>query len=138
VKLGIDSVALRMIGLQVMRLEKRAQSVPYSMRSFNRKLISEHRMLTIGEFVDRKLQRPSDPSRRVTIPAMSACVFVDDSKVPPAMLDGLAPELIERVEVYKNGAMIRVYTKRYVSSLIGKAGLQKVMYLPIGMRISCH
>jgi hypothetical protein len=138
VKLGIDSVALRMIGLQVMRLEKRAQSVPYTMRSFNRNLISEHRMMTIGEFIDRRLQRPPDPRRRVATPATGACVFVDDSKVPPAMLDGLIPELIERVEVYKNGAMIRVYTKRYVSSLIGKAGLQKVTYLPVGMGISCH
>jgi hypothetical protein len=50
----------------------------------------------------------------------------------------MVPELIERVEVYKGGAMIRVYTKRYVASLINTAGLQKVMYLPIGLGLSCH
>jgi hypothetical protein len=138
VKMGIDSISLRMLALQVMRLEKRAQSVPYTMRSFNRNLIEEHRVMSIGEFVDRKLSRAPDLRRRQLLPASAACVFVDDNKVPPAMLDGMIPELIERVEVYKGGAMIRVYTKRYVSSLAGKSRLENVMYLPIGMGISCH
>ena len=69
---------------------------------------------------------------------MDACYFVDDMRVEPAMFDGLLPELIERVEMYKDGAMIRVYTKRYVAALINKSGLQKLSYMPIGLRPSCH
>ena len=138
VRMGIDSVALRMIALQVRRLEQRAQSVPYTMRSFNRTLIAEHRMSSIGQFVDRKLSRPIDPAMKARMSAMSACYFVDDVRVEPAMLDGLLPELIERVEIYRNGRMVRVYTKRYVGSLIGKAGLQKITYMPIGLNPACH
>src|SRR3954464_3633107 len=43
VKMGIDSVSLKMIALQVMRLQQRAQETPYTLRSFNRDLIAAQR-----------------------------------------------------------------------------------------------
>jgi hypothetical protein len=138
VKMAVDSVALRMIKLQVMRLQQRAQSAPYSVRSFNREAIGAHHVSSIGLFLDRKVTKPIPPRIKARLSAMDACYFIDDNRVEPAMFDSLEPELIERAEVYKDGGMVRVYTKRYVASLINKTGLQKLSYMPIGLRPSCH
>jgi hypothetical protein len=53
------------------------------------------------------------------------------------MLLGIYPELVERVEVYAHGAMIRVYSKRYVMSLTGQDQLKRVLYLNIGLHPVC-
>lgn len=137
VKMGVDSVALRMIAMQVKRLQVRMQSFPFTVRAFNRDRLMEHPVMSVGEFVDRSLHRPN-AGRRAIQSAQSACVFVDDRKVEPAMIDALLPELIERVEVYQNGVMVRVYTKRYVASLIGKTGLGKATYMSIGTGVVCE
>ena len=138
VKMGIDSVALRMVAMQVRRLQVRMQSFPMTVRAFNRDRIMEHPVMTVGEFVDRSVHRLPNRAARAIQSAQSACVFVDDRKVEPAMIDGLLPELIERVEVYNNGSMIRVYTKRYVASLVARAGLGKATYMSIGTGVVCE
>jgi hypothetical protein len=136
--MGVDSVALRMIAMQVKRLQVRMQSFPFTVRAFNRDRLMEHPVMSVGEFVDRSLHRLPNAAKRAIQPAQSACVFVDDRKVEPAMIDALLPELIERVEVYQNGVMVRVYTKRYVASLIGKTGLGKATYMSIGTGVVCE
>jgi protocatechuate 3,4-dioxygenase beta subunit len=138
VRLSVDSVALRMIAQQVVRLTKRSQAVPYTVRGYNRDIITEQRTMTIGEFIDHKLSRSWSPAQRALLTAMSSCVFIDDRKVEPALLDGTIPELVERVELYGNGRMIRVYTKRYVASLIGQDGLGQMMYMPTGLQGTCR
>ncbi|HET9424428.1 MAG TPA: carboxypeptidase regulatory-like domain-containing protein [Gemmatimonadaceae bacterium] len=136
-KLEADSVALRMIANQVVRLADRAEAEPYTIRTWNRELIERERRATIGETVDRMMVRPYDPGRRAQQSADDACVFLDDRRIAPGMLDGLYPELMERIEVYRNGAMIRVYSKRYVMSLVAQANLPKVTYIPTGLRPVC-
>lgn len=137
IKLPIDSVAVRMLATQSSRLAERARAVPYTTRAYNADLIAKERRSTVGELVDRMLLAPYDPRRRAALTADDACVFYDDIKVAPAMLDGMAPETVQRVEIYQHGAMIRVYSKRYVLGLLKEPLLRAVTYLPIGMRVAC-
>jgi hypothetical protein len=136
VKMGVDSIALRMIALQVMRLEKRAQAVPFTMHSYNRAAIMEHPVMSMGEFVARKTFQKYDPRRPVRS-ALDTCYFIDDNRVMREVLEAMLPELIERIEIYAKGNMIRVYTKRYVSSLISQQGIGKVAYVPTSTRTTC-
>jgi hypothetical protein len=138
IKLAIDSVAVRMMARQVTRLEKRSQSEPYTVRSFNRDEIARENRSTVGELVDRLMLVPNDPRRRAGRSADEACVFYDDRKIAPGMLDGMYPELVERVEIYRRGAMIRVYSKRYVMSLSGQEMLRKVVYIPVVTMTVCE
>jgi hypothetical protein len=136
VKMSVDSLALRMIAVQVKRLEKRAQSVPYQMRSYNRNLINEHRIMAMGDFLAQHGVVASD-WRRSVIAGGAGCYFVDDVKVDKGVVLQQIPELIERVETYKRGGMIRIYTKRYVASLIGRDGLLSMKYIPTGFSPTC-
>jgi hypothetical protein len=137
VKLPIDSVAVRMMAVQAMRLAERARSQPYVLRAYNADLIAKENRSTVGELVDRMMVVSYDPRRRAETSPDDACVFYDDRKVAPAMLDGMSPEIIQRVEIYAHGGMIRVYSKRYVMSLTRRANLRLVTYLPIGLRTAC-
>ena len=136
VKMSVDSIALRMIAIQVRRLEKRAQSVPYQMRSYNRNLITEHRVMALGDFLAQRGVVDLD-WRRLAGGLSPGCYFVDDIKVDKAVVLMQDPQLIERVETYRKGGMIRAYTRRYVGSLIGREGLQDVRYIPTGLKGTC-
>jgi hypothetical protein len=136
-RMSLDSVAIRIIGAQVVRLGDRAQASPYTLRSYGRELITRENRATVGELVDRLMLVPPDPSKRQKMSAEDACVFYDDNKIAPAMLDGMYPELVERVEIYQHGAMIRVYSKRYVMSLAAQPSLRTITYMPIGMGTVC-
>ena len=73
------------------------------------------------------------------IPALT--VSADDPQTPLCRVESEASadgEIVERVEVYARGGMIRVYSKRYVMSLMGQDQLRAVLYLPIGMRPVCE
>jgi hypothetical protein len=137
IKLPVDSVAVRMVATQSLRLAERARAVPYVTHAYDTDLIARERRSTIGELVDRMLLAPYNPRRRAGVNTDDACVFYDDIKVAPAMLDGMAPEAVQRVEIYQHGAMIRVYSKRYVLGLARESALRAVTYLPIGMRVAC-
>lgn len=138
IRMPIDSVALRMIALQVTRLQKRSQAVPHTFKYADRERIQIESRTSIAEMVDKLLIRPMNRRTLSSQSADDACVFYDDKKIAPGMLLGIYPELIERVEVYARGAMVRVYSKRYVMSLAGQEQLRKVLYLPIGMRPVCE
>ena len=137
VKLPIDSVAVRMLAVQAMRLAERARAQPYVLRAYDADRIAKEGRGTVGELVDRMMVVPYDPRRRSQASAESACVFLDDNKIPPAMLDGMLPEILQRIEIYQHGAMIRVYTKRYVLGLTQQAIIRNVTYLPIGLSPVC-
>jgi hypothetical protein len=87
------------------------------------------------------------------------CFFLDDKKVTRDMFEGVLPETVERVEVYKEAGgpppnmrgrvmgrtapqnrggvkMIRVYTKRYVATLPRQETLARISYTP-GTMVSC-
>jgi hypothetical protein len=138
IRMPVDLVARRMIGVQAKRLEKRSYSTPLTVKSANRQDIAREARLNIGELVDKMLLQPWYPSRRAGIPTDEACVFYDDKRVPPGVLDGIYPEVIERVEIYRRGAMIRVYSKRYVMSLMGQDQLKHVFYMQAGTGVVCE
>jgi len=140
-RLAIDSVAIRMKDRQVMRLNDRSYSQPYMIRSYNRQAIEQEGQAMLGYVIDRMMVKsPSSQERnaRNVKSADEGCYFLDDKKVVFAVLDGQYPELVERVEIYGGGAMIRVYTKRYVLSLAGQPLLKKVTYIPTGMSVICE
>lgn len=139
IRMPTDSVALRMIAQQVVRLKKRSQAVPHTVKSADRRMIQVEARASISEMVDKMLVRSVNTARWMRDQsADDGCVFFDDKKIAPAQLVGIYPEIVERVEVYARGAMIRVYSKRYVMSLMGQEQLRKVLYLPIGMRPVCE
>lgn len=138
IRLGADSVALKMISTQVRRIEGRSNGTAYTVRGYNGDVIAGQAGAVLGEFVDRSLLRSHNPARRAALSADDACVFYDDRKIPPAMLDALLPELIARVEIYHRGAMIRVYSKRYAMSLVAEEQLRPVIYIPTGLRRVCE
>jgi hypothetical protein len=139
IRMPIDSVAIRMIAQQVVRLTKRSQAVPHTLKSADRRTIQIEARMSISEMVDKMLVRSVNTGRWMRDQsADDGCVFFDDKKIAPAQLVGIIPEIVERVEVYARGAMIRVYSKRYVMSLMGQDQLRKVIYLPIGMRPVCE
>lgn len=137
VRMAIDSVAMRVMGAQVIRLHDRAQGSQFAMRAFNREAIVRERRSTVGELVDRLMLVPFNPATRQGRSPEDACVFYDDRKIAPGMLDGMYPEVIERVEVYNQGGMIRVYSKRYVMSLMARGQLKTVTYLQTGLGTVC-
>lgn len=139
IRMSTDSVALRMIAQQVVRLRKRSQAVPHTVNYADRRMIQLEARASISEMVDKLLVRPVNAARWMRDQsADDGCVFFDDQKIAPAQLLGIYPEIVERVEVYARGAMIRVYSKRYVMSLMGQDQLRKVIYLPIGLRPVCE
>ena len=138
VKMLIDSIALRMIAHQVVRLANRADASPYVVQGYNRQQLERERTPAVGEFVYRKLFMTADERRRFAeMSADEACIFYDDRRIPPGMLNGILPDLVERVEVYRNGGMIRVYSKRYVRSLAAKELLPQATFIPTGLRPLC-
>src|SRR5689334_16919576 len=138
IRMPTDSVAIRMIAQQVTRLQKRSLAVPHNLKTADRDRIRIEARTSIAEMVDKLLIRPMNRRTLTAQSADDACVFYDDKKIPPGMLLGIYPELVERVEVYARGAMIRVYSKRYVMSLTGQDQLRKVLYLPIGIHPVCE
>jgi hypothetical protein len=136
-RMPTDSVAVRMIAQQVTRLQERSQAVPHNVRYADAKRIQNEARTSIAEMVDKLLIRPMNRRTMNGQSADEACVFYDDKKIPPGMLLGIYPELVERVEVYAHGAMIRVYSKRYVMSLTGQDQLKRVLYLNIGLHPVC-
>jgi hypothetical protein len=159
VRLGIDSIALRMIAIQVKRLETRQRAIPIAATVLNRDLVIQERAPTILDLVTRRMYGDPVSVRQAGGSAAEGCYFLDDAKVAPDVLEGVLPEVVERVEIYKEPGgpapsmrgrptgrtapqnrggirMVRVYTKRYVASLPRFDVLPKATYIQ-GVRTSC-
>ena len=137
-RLPIDSTALRMISQQVQRLQNRAQSFPLALRALGRKDIVAQHTINMGELLRRQLfVKDVSPKNRAPL---AACVYLDDKPVDDQALDGLDPEMFERIEFIGSGTtpkIIAVYTKRYVFSLARQASLNGVRYQQNGTGIVC-
>jgi hypothetical protein len=138
IRMPIDSVAVRILGQQVTRLEKRSLANEFPVRSAGWEEIRREARSSVAEMVDRMLIRPFDHRKRRQMAAGDACVFFDDRKVAPGMLYGIYPEIVQRIEIYDKGEMIRVYSKRYVLSLTNREQLQKVIYIKSGLGRACE
>ena len=158
-RLGIDSVALRMIAHQVKRLELRTKTVPVANDVLNRDAIVRQSTNTIGELIYKRMgEDPVEVRRRPLVSADEGCFFLDDKKVPREAFDGVLSELVERVELYKDVGrsatiappvarrvapgsrsgirMVRVYTKRYTATLARHDVLPRITYIT-GTRNAC-
>jgi hypothetical protein len=145
VRLGIDSIALRMIAMQVKRLETRSQTLLMPKTALNRDLIEREHTISIGELITRKTYE--DPFALMRAPPRApdqGCFFLDDRKVTREVFGTVPSELVERVEIYRQASgtaaaaprMIRVYTRRYVATLPRQETLAKVIYMS-GTRVAC-
>lgn len=159
IALGIDSVAIRMIQMQVERLAQRSRPLALSLVALNREAIGREGVSSIGELVTRQLFEDRENVRRAAAQASAddGCIFLDDVKVTRDVFEGLPPEVIERVEIYRGAgetpsirgrssarrtiraesSMIRVYTRRYVASLLGREMLPKLFYMRSGVKPMC-
>lgn len=118
ITLAVDSVGRRLIAQQVRRLEMRSRGVARSLNALNRTRIEQRPEPTIGDLV-RHLLPPDAVTERW--PYKVGCVTFDDIPVAFDVLVGLPREVVERVEIYgARGSMIRVYSKRYVASLMSE------------------
>ncbi|HET9424429.1 MAG TPA: carboxypeptidase regulatory-like domain-containing protein [Gemmatimonadaceae bacterium] len=157
VHLGIDSIALRMIAFQVKRLETRTRAVAMPADALNRDAILRQGSTSVGEVIKRRLYedavevRMSGSNLR---PPDAGCFFLDDLKVSRDVYEGVLPEMIERIEIYREAGlppawsrtpasrnfggvrMVRVYTKRYVATLSRQETLPPVFHAP-GIRVAC-
>jgi hypothetical protein len=127
VKMGVDSVFLRMVAMKVQQLKTRSMSVPRRVDALNRDAIMRQGATNLGELIGRRsfkgLVRPGTP--------LAGCEIVDEVEVVPGVVYFLLPELVERVEIYgsaRTPSTIRVYTKRYVASLLGKETVPGVFF----------
>ena len=137
IRMPIDSVALRMIAQQVERLKRRSMGSEFSVKYADRKDIAREARSAISEMVEKLLLHRLDRRRTMQQSATESCVFYDDQKIAPGMLFGIYPELIERVEVFHRGGMVRIYSKRYVMSLLAKEELKKPVYIVTPGGIFC-
>jgi hypothetical protein len=138
IRMPIDSVAMRMMNQQVERLKKRSQGSEFPVRYADRTDIAREARSAISEMVEALLVRRLDRRTTMRQSASESCVFYDDRKIAPGMLFGIYPELIERVEVFHRGGMIRIYSKRYVMSLMGQEMLRKPVYIVTPGGIFCE
>lgn len=155
VQLGIDSVALRMTAMQVKRLEQRSRSVPMPTTALNRDAVKREEAANLFELLMRRIY--SDPyavRKSFGNPQDATCYFVDDTKVGLSLLEGMQPELVERIEIYRSAGppapsfkgasgtnkgtakMVRIYTKRYVSTLPRQQTLPSIMFMT-GLGTAC-
>jgi hypothetical protein len=86
IRMRIDSTALRIIAVQVARLEARTRSIPFALRSAGREDIARQRASTAGELIDRLMYRSYDPARRAATSADDACVFYDDMRYAMSLM----------------------------------------------------
>ncbi len=138
IDLKIDPIAQRMIAQQVVRLDRRANSIPYAKRGMGRQDFERQPSGTIAEFLRRTLS-PSAVSTTAPYLPISPCIFLDDQRIEADELLGQVPDMIERVEIYggTRARMIRVYTKRYVSTLMRHERLPTIKLVDQGMSIVC-
>lgn len=137
VAMSVDSVAVRMIAQQAKRLETRSHAIPYSIDALDRDDIHRSGVTSIGELIHRRLpkvipDRPPYPSPE------EVCVIYDDMPSRLEDLVGAPPELFERIEIFGyRGKMIRVYSKRYVATLMRVPRLAPITYMDAGRRNVC-
>ena len=158
VPMEVDSVALRMTAMQVRRLEQRSHSIAMPTTSLNRDAIKREGVGNLFELLMRRSFEDPAVARQLFInTADSGCFFVDDNKVPFQALEGMVPELVERIEIYRSGGaeaptfqkrpftkrnfgvvrMVRVYTRRFVATLPRQEKLPRIVFMGTGLRPTC-
>lgn len=131
IDMEVDSVGLRLVARLVHRLAERAEELPLRVRALGRDDIRSSGAPTVAAVIRRELP--------LTMKELEErCVMYDDRRIDPNLLLGIPSDIIERVEIIGyGGAMIRVYSKRYVLSLMRRTTLPKMQYLRSGLGRVC-
>jgi hypothetical protein len=124
-----DSALLRVARIQAARLRRRSNSIQLPIDDLNRDDVRASRAGTVGEMLRRHL---GSATRKLP----GECVFLDDRKIDVGVLDATLPDVIERIEIYGRGRMIRVYTTSYVFGLARLPSLPHPVYIP-GRHLVC-
>jgi hypothetical protein len=121
IELDPDPVGIRMLEIQLEKLETRSHSIPYSTRIIDRDELAAFSGWSVYEIAERQLfgmGRRGDPRRSLE---GAKCIFVDDVQLfHSGFLWGLWGGEVERIEIFDRGGMVRVYTKRYLLSQLGR------------------
>ncbi len=146
-ELEVDSVAQRIIGVQVERLEERAAGYRAIMRPMNReRLLRYAGTFTLLDVVESQYRSYLD---RIW------CVLIDEVQISNfgqvlAILTGLLPEEVERIEFIANQPdppntpplpvfMMRVYTRGFIQEMIARdRELRPPVFLTINRRPFCR
>ena len=123
IALDVDSVGQRMIERQVDRLETRINAIAAPLTTVGREALLRHPALTAGDIVRRRL-----PYNRAI-----QCLIVDERPFLGgdllAVLDSYYADEIERIEILARGAMVRVYTRRFIQRMIrGAARIPPIVW----------
>lgn len=113
--LAEDSLVTRMIGVELRRLEERAGGhMAITMRPLNREDLLRWSGASLKDVLRVKF-----PVRRRRI----RCVVVDEKALTPEMtpgvLDTTLAQDVERMEFLFRGAMLRVYTREFMRTMLG-------------------
>jgi hypothetical protein len=136
IALDVDSVGMRLVAQQVVRLQTRSMAVPHSIRAVNRDAIRQSGTTSTGELIRRLL--PGVIAERPPYDPLGLCVVLDDMRVGFEDVASAPPELIERIEIFgQRGRMIRVYTRRYVARLMRVPRLPTIVYSDQGLQRVC-
>lgn len=133
--LRADPVATRMIAEQVERIEERAARAPRSVRRrpMNRERLARWDSSTLLQVLEGEYSRRLRSVR---------CVIVDEwaTEMPYRdVLKTMFPEEIERVEFLFNGQMLRVYTRRFMSKMVGgRTELRPALFVLMGRTPLCR
>ena len=122
IELEPDPVGIRLIAQRVQKLETRSNSLPISKKVIDREDMALTPGWSIYDMIRVRLTgRGNQWSDRLSeAPERLSCLIIDEVEVRyTAFLWGLTAREVERVEIFGNGKMIRVYTKRF---LIGQMG----------------
>ncbi len=137
VALEIDSVALRLIAQQAKRLQLRVQGMPMKIGALGRDEIRSTVAQSIADLIRQRVPRGVIPDRPPY--PERGCIIFDDADSSIQELVATPPQLIERVEIVGYRAeMIRVYSKKYVASLIRQHTLQPIRYMDNGLGTVCR
>lgn len=130
--LEIDPLAQRMIEVEVARLEERSRPFRTAiMPPIDREELLRNR----GTVLDLVQFRYGVNLRRVR------CILIDDRQTYNG-LDELAlilPDELERIEVLERGAMLRIYTREFIKTMLGGGvRLARPLYVPQARPPLCH
>lgn len=133
VALEPDPVGLRILAQQVEKLEARSLGVPFRRETVGREELERYPGWTAFDIVDSRLRTLGRRATGLNPQDMHACLFIDDvQRRYASFLYGLSAGEVERIEIYDGGGMIRVYTQRYLWTLMGRQP-PTLVYMKIGL-----
>ncbi len=140
VELEPDSVAMRMVAQEVEKLEKRSRALPFRRRIMDPGDLARYPGWPAYELLRQAVSMMGvGPSRVQVNLDHPACLFIDDvQQISGSFLWGIDAGQVARIEIIDQGGMVRVYTKPYLFSLMGREP-RPIFYTKTGlMGPVCH